>query len=166
MHISMQTLCILSTTALIACTEPDGSPGQGITQGGALSKSDVGTAVGVVGGGLIGSSIGSGAGQVAATVGGVLLGGILGNSIGASLDSTDRANYDRASQRAMNTGRAQSWKNSSSSNSGTVYPNRQYVNNAGAYCREYTQHITVDGKTHKGNGVACRQNDGTWTIVE
>jgi surface antigen len=159
-------LCTLSTTTLIACTEPDGSPGRGITRGGALSKSDVGTAVGVVGGGLLGSTIGSGSGQVVATIGGALLGGFLGNTIGASLDSTDRANYDRASQRAMETGRAQSWRNSASGNSGTVYPKKRYVNDSGAYCREYTQNITVDGKTHKGRGTACRLEDGTWDIVE
>jgi len=163
-----QKLIVIALTAslLAGCTEPDGSPGRGIMNGGALSKSDVGTAAGVIGGGVIGSTIGSGAGQVAATIGGALLGGMLGNSIGSSLDRADMDSYDRASQRAMETGRTQSWRNSSSGNRGSIHPRKRYRNDEGQYCREYSQTIYVDGKSHTGHGTACRESDGSWQIIE
>lgn len=157
---------VLSASMLTACAEPDGSPGRGVMHGGSLSKSDVGTVAGAIGGGVIGSTIGSGTGQVAATIGGALLGGMLGNSIGSSMDNADRANYDEASQYAMESGRTRSWRNDYSGNYGTIRPTRRYTNDAGFYCREYNQTIYVDGQRHTGHGTACRQEDGTWQIVE
>lgn len=153
---------VLTASLLTACTEPNGAPGRGIENRGALSKTDVGTAVGVVGGGLIGSTIGGGAGKVVAVLGGGLLGGILGNQIGQSLDNADRAAYDRASQQAMETGHTQSWNHDN--HHGSIHPHKRYVNSDGQYCREYTQTIYVDGKKHQGHGTACRQADGTWAI--
>jgi surface antigen len=157
---------ILCVTMLTACTEPNGAPGKGILNGGSLNKTDVGTAVGVVGGGVLGSAIGGGVGRVAATIGGALLGGYLGNSVGKSLDNADLATYDQASQRAMETGHSQSWKNSSTGHHGTVYPQKSYVSETGDTCRAYTQTIVIDGKSHKAHGTACRMDDGTWEIVD
>jgi len=161
------TLSLLITAStLTACTEPNGAPGRGVENGGALSKTDVGVAAGVVTGGIAGSFIGNGAGNVAAIIGGGLLGGILGGEIGASMDHADQAAYDRASQNAMDSGRPRSWKNPNSGNHGTITPHERYVDEQGNYCREYTQKITVDGKTHIGHGTACHEADGTWRIVE
>jgi len=157
---------LLAASMLVSCTEPDGSPGRGIENGGALSKKDVGTAVGVVGGGLIGSAFGAGAGQVAAVIGGGLLGGILGNSVGQSMDNADRAAYDRASQRAMETGQTRGWRNNDTGNYGIVKPYKNYTNYEGQYCRKYKQRIYIDGEKHTGHGTACREDDGTWKIVQ
>ena len=156
----------LTASLLSACTESDGSPGRGVMNGGALNKTDVGTAAGAIGGGVLGSTIGGGAGQVAATIGGALLGGYLGNSIGSSLDNADRVSHERASQRAMDTGYRQAWRNDHSGNYGSIQPKKRYRNDDGQYCREYTQTIYVDGKKNSGYGTACRQDDGTWYIVE
>ncbi len=114
--------------------------------------------------GVIGSTIGGGAGAVAATIGGALLGGILGNSIGKSMDRSDMANYDQASQSAMETGHTRTWHNGD--NHGTVVPHKRYTDDEGRHCREYTQTIVVAGETHQGHGTACREEDGTWRIVE
>lgn len=160
------TTIIICATMLTACTEPDGSPGRGVMSGGALNKSDVGTAAGVIGGGVIGSTIGGGVGRTAAIIGGALLGGVLGNSVGKSLDNADMASYDQASQNAMQSGRARSWNNASSGAHGTVRPYKSYLNQDGVTCREYSQTIVVDGRTHQGHGTACREADGTWRIVE
>jgi len=161
-----KTIAILLTaTMLTACTEPNGAPGRGVENGGALSKTDVGVAIGAVAGGIGGAFIGAGWGQAAAVVGGALIGGTLGGIIGNSLDNADRAAYDRASQNAMETGQPQSWENPETGHYGTVHPHHHYKKD-GKYCREYTQTITVDGKTHEGHGTACRQKDGTWKIVE
>jgi len=157
---------LLTASMLTACTEPNGAPGRGIENGGALSKTDVGVAVGAVAGGIGGAFIGNGAGQVAAVIGGVLLGGVLGGVIGQSLDNHDRAAYDRASQHAMETGQSQSWNNEETGHHGTIHPHHRYMNDEGRYCREYTQTIYIDGKSHEGRGTACRQDDGTWRIKE
>ena len=155
----------LTVSMLSACTEPDGSPGRGIMRGGALNKTEVGTAVGAIGGGVLGSTIGSGAGQIAATIGGALLGGMLGSSVGSSLDRADMDYYDRASQRAMETGRSQSWRNTHTGAYGTVSPRKRYTNDYGEYCREYTQTIYVGGQKQSGVGQACRNPDGTWDVI-
>lgn len=34
----------------------------------------------------------------------------------------------------------------------------------GDYCREYTQSLTIAGKTQKGYGSACLQPDGSWEL--
>lgn len=34
----------------------------------------------------------------------------------------------------------------------------------GDYCREYTQSLTIAGKTQKGYGTACLQPDGSWEL--
>ncbi|MBI1309472.1 MAG: hypothetical protein GC129_06490 [Proteobacteria bacterium] len=33
-----------------------------------------------------------------------------------------------------------------------------------SYCREFTQTITIGGKTQKGYGTACLQPDGSWEL--
>lgn len=157
---------LLAVTMLTACTEPNGRPGKGIENGGALSKTDVGVAAGVVTGGLLGSAIGSGAGQVAAVIGGGLLGGWLGGSIGQSLDNADRAEYDRASQAAMESGKTHSWRNTHTGHHGTIVPKAKYKADDGTYCREYSQTIYVEGKKQRGHGTACRDADGTWSVDE
>jgi len=112
---------LLTASMLTACTEPDGSPGRGVENGGALSNQDVGVAVGAVGGGVAGAFIGAGWVQVAAIAGGALLGGALGGVIGHSMDKADRIAYDRASQHAMETGETETWKNPHTGHSGIVH---------------------------------------------
>ncbi len=156
----------MAAVALASCTEPSGEPGKGIEHGGALNKSDVGTAAGAVAGGLVGSAFGGGVGNALAIVGGGLLGGILGHEVGASLDRADQAAYEHASQNAMDSGQARTWKNPQTGHHGTIIPSRSYQNAEGQHCRKYTQIIYVEGKRHKAHGTACREEDGTWRIVE
>jgi surface antigen len=140
----------------------------GVTGGGGLDKSDIGTGLGAVGGAVIGSSFGKGNGRVVGGVIGALLGAGLGHSIGSSLDRADMQYYDQASQQALETaqpGQTLPWSNPQTGNSGTVTPQRYYQSNNGQYCREYNQTITVGGRTEKGYGTACRQPDGSWQIV-
>jgi len=158
---------LAATSLLTACAQPGGP---GMTQGGSgFNKQEIGTLAGAVGGGVIGSNIGGGKGAIAATIAGTLLGGALGSSIGASLDSADRAAYNEASQRALETaqaGQSLPWSNPKSGNSGYITPKAPYQTSNGQYCREYTQTIRVGGKTQNGYGTACRQPDGSWQIVE
>lgn len=159
-------------TALVmlsACTQPGGRPNSGVLSGGNPNKSDVGTLLGAAGGGVLGSQIGGGKGRTIAIIGGTLLGAALGNSVGNSLDRADMNYYNQTSQRALESGQpGQSfpWQNAETGNSGVVTPSNYYRNDNGQYCREYSQRITVGGRTEEGYGTACRQADGTWQIVQ
>lgn len=140
----------------------------GVTGGGGLSKSDLGTGLGAVGGAVIGSSFGKGNGRVVGGVIGGLLGAGIGNSVGSSLDRSDMTYYNQTSQRALETaqpGQSLPWKNTESGNYGTITPKKPYKTSNGQYCREFTQKINVGGKTQSGYGTACRQEDGSWEIV-
>lgn len=160
----------VATLMVSACSGPMGQAGGGITQGGSsINKQDIGTLGGAIGGGIIGSNIGGGKGKIAGTIGGTLLGAMIGSSIGASLDKADMSYYDQTSQKALENaqpGQSMPWKNPQTGNSGTVTPSNYYTNSNGQYCREYTQTITVGGKTQQGHGTACRMPDGTWQIVQ
>lgn len=159
-----------SLSLLAACSQPMGRAGEGVTQGGSsINKQDIGTLAGAIGGGVLGHNIGKGAGQTTATIAGTLLGAAIGSSLGSSLDKADMAAYHQTSQRALETaqpGQSLPWNNPQTGNSGTVTPSNYYQNSSGQYCREYSQTISVGGKTEKGYGTACRQADGTWKIVE
>jgi len=152
------TLMILSMTA--ACEQtPNNST---------FSKANIGTGLGAVTGAMVGHGIGKGKGNTVATVAGALLGAGLGRTIGTSLDKADMAYYDKTSQGALetaSTGQSQSWKNPDNGNSGTITPTKTYQED-GTYCREYSQTVTVGGKTQNAYGTACRQPDGSWKIKE
>ena len=155
----------LATTLLAGCNPPP--PGAGQDTGG-ISKQDIGTVIGGVGGGLLGSTIGRGNGRLLATGAGAVLGGLAGSSLGKSLDKADAAYANRNAQTAFETappGQTLPWQNPQSGNSGSVTPKAPYQNSNGQYCREFTQTIVVGGQQQQGYGTACRQSDGTWQIV-
>lgn len=134
-----------------------------------MTKENIGAATGAIGGAWIGSNVGKGKGNIAAIAAGTLLGGYLGKSIGASLDRADMVYYNRTSQETLETvktGTEATWSNPDSGNYGTITPTKTYSAANGQYCREYQQTITVDGRTERAYGTACRQNDGTWQIVQ
>lgn len=170
MHTTKLLAILLTASMLTACSQPMGRAGQGVTQGGSsINKQDIGTLAGAVGGGVIGSNVGKGKGAIVGTIAGTLLGAAVGSSIGSSLDNADMAAYNQTSQRALNNaqnGQTLPWKNPQTGNSGAITPTNYYQNDAGEYCREYTQSITVGGKKQEGHGTACRQPDGSWKIVE
>lgn len=140
----------------------------GITGGGGLDKSDVGTGLGAIGGAVIGSSFGKGNGRVVGGVLGGLLGAGIGHEVGASLDRADMTYYQQTQQRALETaqpGQSLPWSNPQSGHSGTVTVQKYYQDNSGQYCREFQNTIKVGGQTERGYGTACRQPDGSWQIV-
>lgn len=140
----------------------------GVTSGAGFSKSDIGTGVGAVGGAIAGYQFGSGKGQAAAVAIGTLLGAGIGHSIGASLDRADMTYYNQTQQQALETGQPGQvlpWQNPQSGASGTFTPSSYYTNPTGQYCREFSQTVTVGGKTERAYGTACRQPDGAWQIV-
>ena len=150
----------LVTTALMlsACANNGQQLGAKQTAGGLL---------GAVSGAIAGSNIGRGKGKVAAVAVGTLLGAFLGSEIGKSLDNADKAAMAETTQYALENqkaGTTSTWQNPDSGNSGTITPVRTYQTPAGKYCREYTQTVTIGGRTEEAYGKTCRQPDGTWEI--
>jgi surface antigen len=130
-------------------------------------RRESGTIIGGVAGGLIGSQFGKGGGQVAATAIGAIAGAGLGNMIGSQMDERDQALRNRALSSSLETaptGVVSTWKNPDSGNWGTLTPTKTF-NQGNRFCREFTQKITIGGKTQEGYGTACRQPDGSWQIV-
>ena len=119
-------------------------------------------------GGLLGAQFGSGGGRVATTALGVLIGALIGSEVGHSLDEVDRMRANEAIVRAHDTplGDQVTWNNPESGHYGTVTPTRDGTSESGNYCREYNETVTIGGKTEQAYGVACRQPDGTWRIVQ
>lgn len=156
-------VALAGLSLLSACQQQNGNPDPYV------NKTNVGTIAGAALGGLAGHNIGSGSGQVVATIAGTLIGAGLGREIGASLDRADIAYHDRTAQRALETaqpGQSLPWRNPESGHHGSITPSNYYQTASGDYCREYSQSITVGGRTERGYGTACRQPDGSWQIVQ
>ena len=128
----------------------------------------IGTLGGAALGGFLGSQIGSGTGQLAFTGRGVLVGGFAGNQIAKALTCEDQQAMNQANQQAQTApvGQQINWNNPDSGNSGTVTAVRDGTASNGQYCREFQQTVTVNGKTEEGTGVACRQADGSWKVID
>ena len=131
------------------------------------TKQTVGGLLGAVGGAIAGSNIGRGKGKVAAVAAGTLLGALFGSEIGKSLDNADKAAMAQTTYNALQnqqSGTTSTWKNPDSGNSGTITPTKTYQTASGKYCREYTQTVTIGGRTEEAYGKTCRQPDGSWEI--
>lgn len=129
-------------------------------------RAGLGAAAGAAAGGLIGSAASDGRGDAIAA--GVLLGGLLGGAVGDALDRADRQYAARSLHEGLEYRRSGSsayWHNPDSGHSGTVTPTYTYQTARG-YCREYSQSVTIDGRTRRAYGTACREPDGSWRITE
>ena len=137
-------------------------------QTGMGTKETGGALAGAAAGGLLGSQFGSGSGQLAMTGAGVILGAFLGSQVGQSLDRSDQLYAQQAANQAFEGGRSGSsyaWQNPDSGNSGVIRPQGVSYYQQGQPCRQYTQTVYVGGRAETLTGTACRNTDGTWTIV-
>ncbi|WP_320346868.1 SH3 domain-containing protein [Castellaniella sp.] len=90
--------------------------------GGWGTKQSIGTAVGAVAGVLLGSQIGGGSGRTVAMIAGALAGGALGNWIGSNLDAKDQEALAASTQRALASGKTQTWASDHSGAKATIRP--------------------------------------------
>jgi len=130
-------------------------------------KENVGTVIGAVSGTIIGAQFGHGAGRVVGAGIGALVGGFLGNAIGRSADQSDVREANRAFNKAARSpvGQTVYWHNKRTGNWGTYRPVRDGHSGHGKYCREFVTTATVNGKTERVYGTACRQPNGTWYAI-
>jgi surface antigen len=129
--------------------------------GGYGPKTTTGAAAGGAAGGLIGSQLGG----AAATAAGVLLGGLLGATVGQQMDSQDYYRM-RSSLETSRTGQPTEWHNPDTGAHHQITPTRTYENQSGQPCREFNTTAEIGGRRQNIHGVACRESDGTWRVVE
>jgi surface antigen len=129
-----------------------------------VSNQDAGVITGGVLGGVLGNSVGGGTGRVIATIGGTMLGAYIGGNIGSSMDRTDKMAMNSALERQP-TNQAYSWENPDTHNHYSVRPVKTYYHH-GKACRTFVTTATIGGKAETVKGRACRQNDGTWRVVQ
>jgi surface antigen len=129
------------------------------------TKETIGTVAGAALGAWAGSAIDhDGTGGAIAMAGGALLGGYFGNQIGRGLDKADRLELERAQYQALEYGRSgtsSDWRNPDSGNYGSFTPREAYETRDGV-CRPYSQTVTIDGRSERLNGIACRDSSGRW----
>lgn len=135
----------------------------GIAQG-TCYRETLGAVLGGGTGAVVGSTIGKGSGRVAAIVGGTILGVLAGGAIGHAMDEVDQNCIGQTLEHAP-TGQRVVWRNPSNNQQYAVVPRETYQAEDGRYCREYTADAHVGGRTEETYGMACRQPDGSWQIV-
>jgi surface antigen len=142
----------------------------GCASGSYSERQTVGAMTGAALGGLLGSQFGGRRGddKLATTAAGVFVGTLIGSQIGRSMDEVDQIKANEANTRAHTApiGEEIIWNNPQSNHSGSVTPTRDGYSASGSYCREFYQSVNIAGKTENAYGVACRQPDGTWRIVQ
>lgn len=142
---------VAGALALSGCETPASKEQQGMIIGGVL-------------GGVLGSEVGGGHGRTAATIIGTLIGASIGGAVGRSMDETDRLKTAHALEN-VRTGVPSTWRNPDSGNEYTVVPTRTYETSSGP-CREFTVDAKVGGRAEEVFGTACRQEDGSWKVVQ
>jgi surface antigen len=142
----------------------------GCASGSYSERQTVGAITGGALGGLLGAQFGGKRGddRLITTGIGVFIGSLIGSEIGRSMDEVDRMKANEAINRAQNAplGERITWNNPQKNHSGSVTPVRDGYAESGSYCREFHQTVSIGGKNEEAYGVACRQPDGTWRIVE
>ncbi|HEY4266348.1 MAG TPA: hypothetical protein VGM72_13600, partial [Micropepsaceae bacterium] len=126
-----------------------------------------GAIVGAILGGLLGNAASNG--QGGATLAGIILGGAGGASIAGNLDCQDRSYLYRSYYDGFERGRPQAsypWRNDRTGDYGTLLVGDYYRDRDNYRCATYTQTIYVRGRPQTGRGHACRQEDGTWALVD
>ena len=81
----------------------------------------------------------------------------LGAPIGASLSDADRAAAWKAEVAALESGQRRSWRGEHGV-FGFVEPGGEAVGG----CRAFSLTVYLAGRPNRGQGVACKQADGTW----
>jgi surface antigen len=99
------------------------------------------------------------------TIAGTLAGGYFGERLGSRFDDSARQAAASAERQALANNSPADWSDPSSGASGRVRPLRSFTDAAGRPCREYSQTVNLAGRRQSDTGIACRQSDGSWSLV-
>lgn len=125
---------------------------------------------GVLIGGLIGGLLGNAAGggnRTGATIAGVIFGGAVGAALTSNMDCGDRSYAYKTYYNGFNSGRTgrYEWRNPSNNHRGEFRINSYYNDPYGFRCARFDQVTYIQGRSYNATGVACRQPDGSWTVI-
>lgn len=144
-------LTILLIVLLSGCATQQGYQGR---------KGQIGVAVGSGAGALIGQAIGH---NTEATLIGAGFGALFGYVIGNEIDKYDTMMMGKVfDQSPSNITRE--WRNPDSGNMYSMTPQPAYISQSGMICREAELSAIVDGRSETIKTLACRDNNGTWTL--
>ena len=132
---------------------------------GQCNRDLLGAAIGGGAGAAIGSQIGKGEGRTVAVIGGTIIGVLIGGSIGRMMDDLDQNCVGQVLEHAPD-GQAIIWQDPESNAQYQVAPVQTVQAAEGEYCREYMATATVGGRNQETYGLACRQPDGAWKLVQ
>jgi Ni/Co efflux regulator RcnB/surface antigen len=127
-----------------------------------------GVIVGALIGGLLGHAAGGHDDRGGATMAGVIIGGALGAAMTSNLDCEDRSYAYRSYYDGFNAGRpgeVYRWNNPRNDHRGEFRVERYYNDPDGFRCASFSQFVYIQGRRQEAQGVACRQPDGAWAIV-
>jgi hypothetical protein len=90
-------------------------------------------------------------------------------AVWSGLNGVDRVYASTSTYRALEvtrSGEMVAWNNQDTGASGTVSPRPAFKNARGEDCREFQQTVHIGGQARSADGIACRQPDGSWRIVQ
>jgi surface antigen len=106
--------------------------------------------------------------QASASITGISGGGLVGGTFGAVLDKVDRTMAFEAEYKALEYskgGELVTWTGKTGTVAGKVVAAQPY--RVGSQdCRQYSHELTLAGAMTNARGTACRNNDGTWSLLE
>lgn len=98
---------------------------------------------------------------------GIIGGGLIGGALGSGLSAHARRMAIEAEYRALEAtpaGEPVQWQDTASGRSGGVVAAQPY--RVGSQdCRQYEHTIDAGGSQRKARGTACRNPDGSWTLL-
>lgn len=108
-----------------------------------------------------------GGGKVASTTIAAMGGGLVGGSIGAGLSQREKRSALEAEYKALEytaSGQPVSWKGDQAGHYGEVVAAQPY--RVGSQdCRQYAQTVYAGGSGATARGTACRNADGSWSLL-
>lgn len=129
---------------------------------GRCNRDEIGTVLGAVVGGAVGSQVGDGSGRMVAIIVGSVLGAVIGREIGRDLDDRDRACIGHSLE-LVKAGQSVRWVNDKTHVSYLLTPLAPAKGDSNG-CRRFNLQATLEGKSRKSEGRACRNGDGTWSM--
>ncbi|EKF19771.1 RT0821/Lpp0805 family surface protein [Nitratireductor pacificus] len=100
-------------------------------------------------------------------IAGIEGGGLVNGTLGTALSRQQRRLAMEAEYRALEStpaGQDVAWRDGGSGRAGTVRAAQPY--RVGSQdCRQYTHTIEINGASRAARGTACRNPDGSWTLL-
>ena len=129
----------------------------------------LGAGVGAVAGGYLGNKIGTGTANTIATTVGVAMGAYFGGRLFDKLSRGDLNLASAAQSAALEnapSGKAVTWSNPDSGTAGMATAKPAFEKKGVGPCRPFTHLIQQGSKKETVEGVACRNPDGSWRVLE